>query len=540
MNGNIMILQLLLFLCSATPTLLASAGSGESDSQVDTAAASSKLAPRASTTILPFEDNLSFESFDGIQEQHPEVKDGRTAVIDASTSGYSLDDDNDTNYKDGTTATAAARENTNAKTRESDSLQAADSSELAPMQSTAAKKIVTTMEDDITSPSSSSSSSSPTSSILSKIHPLLLIKAIDAIRRDRVESWTRSSNRRLKEWWDVFTWTSKSGKGKGGKSDEEEEEEEEEDEDDARFLYVQMADQCTFEQWSDGTYRFYSSLFLSETFEFTDMPLTEERQLFTGEFFSDFHSVYFRENDHPNTAFTLVDKDNSDGVVVSALASAFVEYPNGEEGTPLYGYVLDQSKSQASVRSLSDVLDGGSEKTYDHCSIFVDDGAHYNPYIKLTFPKGTRLYVEEKDKSDYHDDVSCKAYHGLSTSSIDFAAPDGIHHDWTGDSDNWVRCKFRVEFPFPAFPEPSSCSCDIKMIRYRYSGLGGRDRYGLEENGCDCFGINRVSKLSDFGLTFSEQLPLEWPCPRIPDPKSSSCSSSNPPRYHIEFTPVEV
>ena len=119
---------------------------------------------------------------------------------------------------------------------ESDSLQAADSSELAPpMQSTAAKKIVKTMEveDVIASPSSSSSSTS----ILSKIHPLLLIKAIDAIRRDRVENWTRSSNRRLEKLcWDVFTWTSKSGKGKGGKSDEEE--------DDASFLYVQMADQC--------------------------------------------------------------------------------------------------------------------------------------------------------------------------------------------------------------------------------------------------------------------------------------------------------
>ena len=52
------------------------------------------------------------------------------------------------------------------------------------------------------------------------------------------------------------------------------------------------------------------------------------------------------------------------------------KYPNGEQGTPSYGYVLDQSESQASVRSLSDVLDGGgSEKTYDHCSIFVDNGS---------------------------------------------------------------------------------------------------------------------------------------------------------------------
>jgi hypothetical protein len=249
---------------------------------------------------------------------------------------------------------------------ESDSLQAADSSELAPpMQSTAAKKIVKTMEveDVIASPSSSSSSTS----ILSKIHPLLLIKAIDAIRRDRVESWTRSSNRRLQECMDVFTWTSKSGKGKGGKSDEQEE--------DASFLYVQMADQCTFEQWKDGTYRFYSSDFHASTYEFTDMPFEEERELSTGEFFSEFHSVYFQENEHPNTSFTLVDNDNSDGVVVSALASAFVEYANGEQA---YGYVLDQSDSQRSVRSLSDVLDGGSEKTHDHCSLFIDN-ARANP-----------------------------------------------------------------------------------------------------------------------------------------------------------------
>ena len=136
-----------------------------------------------------------------------------------------------------------------------------------------------------------------------------------------------------------------------------------------------MADQCTFELGSDGTYRFYSSDFLANTYQFTDMPFKEERKLPTGEFFSDFHTVYFRDNEHPNTAFTLVDEDNSDGVVVSALASAFVEYPKGEQGTPLYGFVLDQSESQASARSLSDVLDGGNEKTHDHCSIFVDNGS---------------------------------------------------------------------------------------------------------------------------------------------------------------------
>ncbi len=101
------------------------------------------------------------------------------------------------------------------------------------------------------------------------------------------------------------------------------------------------------------------------------MPLQQERKLPTGEFFSEFHTNYFEEDQQPNTAFTLIDEGISDGVVVSAVASSFVASSN-EEGRPSYGYILYQSDSQAGVRPLSEVLDGKSEKTFVHCSIFID------------------------------------------------------------------------------------------------------------------------------------------------------------------------
>lgn len=91
-----------------------------------------------------------------------------------------------------------------------------------------------------------------------------------------------------------------------------------------------------------------------------------------------------------------------------------------------------------------------------------------------------------------------------------------------------------MEFQFPAYPEPSSCSCYIKMTRFRYWGLGGNDRYGIEENDCGCFGINRVMKL-DGKL---ESVDSRFPEPRVlPCPISPYKRCSDTPRFEISHTP---
>ena len=136
------------------------------------------------------------------------------------------------------------------------------------------------------------------------------------------------------------------------------------------FLFVQMADVCVFELGEDGSVSFYSNSFLEDTEQFSNKPFRLESTVPTHEFFGKFDSTYFPAGDKPNSAITLVDEEESEGLVVSVFASAFNS--TDEEGNTVYGYKLTQSKEQEGVKSLNDIMDGKGVKEYAHCSVFID------------------------------------------------------------------------------------------------------------------------------------------------------------------------
>jgi len=135
------------------------------------------------------------------------------------------------------------------------------------------------------------------------------------------------------------------------------------------YLFVQMADDCTFQRTARGNVVLKSRRFHGDTVMFSDRPFTYEAAIPTETFLDNFPDIFNADNGGmPNAAITLVQNDESKDVVVSVFAKAVV---NG----PTYVYKLEQSDEQASVESLSDVLGGKDKMTYDHCSIFIDSGS---------------------------------------------------------------------------------------------------------------------------------------------------------------------
>ena len=139
-----------------------------------------------------------------------------------------------------------------------------------------------------------------------------------------------------------------------------------------KYLFVQMADDCSFEITDRGNLILKSRHFHGDTVVFSDRPFTYEEDMSTESFFDGFDEMFTEDNGgKPNAAITLVQNDESKDVVVSVFVKAVVKHRDDPDG-PTYVYKLEQSDEQASVKSLSDVTNGKDKVTYDHCSIFID------------------------------------------------------------------------------------------------------------------------------------------------------------------------
>ena len=114
-----------------------------------------------------------------------------------------------------------------------------------------------------------------------------------------------------------------------------------------------------------------SSMFLDYTEEFSDRPFQYENTIPTSIWFgSRFNNIFEDSKDGwPNAAISLVDDDESKGIVVSAFVNGYVI---NQDDTAIYGYELDQSEDQASVMSLEELLGDEDERIFDHCSFFID------------------------------------------------------------------------------------------------------------------------------------------------------------------------
>ena len=160
-----------------------------------------------------------------------------------------------------------------------------------------------------------------------------------------------------------------------GDGDDDEEEEQ------PTALFVQMADQCTFQTTASGNTILKSRHFHGDTVVFSDRPFTYEKEMATETFFDNFDDAFNDDNGgKPNAAITLVQNGESQDVVVSVFVKAVVKRGDDPDGgKPTYVYKLEQSDDQASVKSLSDVMGGKDKVTYDHCSIFVDNYGYGQP-----------------------------------------------------------------------------------------------------------------------------------------------------------------
>ena len=139
------------------------------------------------------------------------------------------------------------------------------------------------------------------------------------------------------------------------------------------YLFVQMADQCIFQITDNANLVLKSRHFHEDTVMFSDRPFRYEEDVPTEFFFESFDDKFNTGNGgKPNAAITLFQNDGSKrAVVLSVFVKAVVKHGDGPDG-PTYVYKLEQSEDQASVTSLSEVIDGGDKMTYDHCSIFID------------------------------------------------------------------------------------------------------------------------------------------------------------------------
>ena len=137
------------------------------------------------------------------------------------------------------------------------------------------------------------------------------------------------------------------------------------------YLYGQQADKCKIIRKENGRMFMESSMFLDYTEEFSDRPFQYENTILTSSWFSSrFNNIFEDSKDGwPNAAISLVDNDESKGIVVSAFVNGYVI---NQDDTAIYGYELDQSEDQASVMSLEELLGDEDERIFDHCSFFID------------------------------------------------------------------------------------------------------------------------------------------------------------------------
>ena len=137
------------------------------------------------------------------------------------------------------------------------------------------------------------------------------------------------------------------------------------------YLYGQQADECKIIRKEDGRMFMESSMFLDYTEEFSDRPFQYENTILTSSWFSSrFNNMFEDSKDGwPNAAISLVDNDESKGIVVSAFVNGYVI---NQDDTAIYGYELDQSEDQANVMSVGELLGDKDERIFDHCSFFID------------------------------------------------------------------------------------------------------------------------------------------------------------------------
>ena len=182
-----------------------------------------------------------------------------------------------------------------------------------------------------------------------------------------------------------------------------------------KYLFVQMADDCSFDITDRGNLVLKSRHFHGDTVVFSDRPFTYEEEMSTESFFDDFDEMFTEDNGgKPNAAITLVQNDESKDIVVSVFVKAVVKHRDDPDG-PTYVYKLEQSDEQAAVTSLSDVMGGSGggddgKTTYDHCSIFIDN---------FSYQSGTCAGM---CWHDYQCQTSCKCNPGIGC----YAAPSPV------------------------------------------------------------------------------------------------------------------
>ena len=228
------------------------------------------------------------------------------------------------------------------------------------------------------------------------LHSVTLVRTLDAVRdgRDRLRHQKKSEQHR-----DLLADGEGDGPGPLGHLRRVQEDSgtceetlaacqafvlgDEEEEEQPTALFVQMADQCTFQTTDSGNVVLKSRHFHGDTVVFSDRPSTYEKEMSTETFFNNFDDAFNDDNGgKPNAAVTLVQNDESQDIVVSVFVKAVVKHRDDPDGKPTYVYKLEQSDDQASVKSLRDVMGGKDKVTYDHCSIFVDSygyGAQSQP-----------------------------------------------------------------------------------------------------------------------------------------------------------------
>ena len=143
-----------------------------------------------------------------------------------------------------------------------------------------------------------------------------------------------------------------------------------------KYLFAQQADKCKLSKKEDGRIFMESSSFLDVTEKFSDRPFRYEYTIPTSTWFgsSGFNNIFNHSKDGwPNAAISLVEDDESVGIVVSAFINGYVL---NKDDTVTYGYELYQYDEQAKVMSLDELLGEEDERIFDHCSFFIDDTAN--------------------------------------------------------------------------------------------------------------------------------------------------------------------
>ncbi len=136
-----------------------------------------------------------------------------------------------------------------------------------------------------------------------------------------------------------------------------------------QLLFTQAADKCVLNMSGD-TPTIESAHFHGDTVVFTDRPLTNENTTSTASWFNNFNEFFNDGDGWPNTAMTFVNEDESVGVVVTAFVNGYIKDEEGNR--TIYGYDLNQSEEQKTVRSLEEIMGGKDKVEFDHCSFFID------------------------------------------------------------------------------------------------------------------------------------------------------------------------